>query len=67
MFKLDLVVSRARGDQDISGGDRDTGRTRASCEIEGGIPNCIVDGEFRQEPFKIPKHLLVTIAACATP
>ncbi|MGD0503874.1 MAG: hypothetical protein ABSD02_14120 [Steroidobacteraceae bacterium] len=67
MFKLDLVVSRACGDQDIRGGDRDTGRTRASCEIKGSVPNCIVDGEFRQEPFEIPKYFLVAIATCAIP
>ena len=67
MFKLDLVVSRACGDQDISSRDRDAGGTRASCEIKGGIPNCIVDGEFRQQSFEILKYFLVTIAACTIP
>jgi hypothetical protein len=67
MFKLDLVVSRACGDQDVSGRDRDTGGTRASCEIKGFVPNCIVDGEFRQKPFEIPKYLLITIATGAIP
>jgi hypothetical protein len=67
MFKFDLVVSRACGDQDVSSRDRDTGGTRASCEIKGGTPNCIVDGEFRQQPFEIPKYLLITIATGAIP
>ncbi len=67
MFKLDLVVSRACSDQDVSGGDRDTGGTRASCEIKGSTPNCVVDGEFRQQPFEIPKYLPFTIATCAIP
>ncbi len=67
MFKLDLVVSRARGDQNVSGRDRDTGGTRAACEIKGVAPNCIVDGEFRQQPFEIPKYLLIAIATCAVP
>ncbi|HWX33017.1 MAG TPA: hypothetical protein VNZ53_37005 [Steroidobacteraceae bacterium] len=67
MFKLDFVVSRARGDQDVSSRDRDTGGTRASCEIKGGTPNCIVDGEFRQQPFEIPQYPLITIATSAIP
>jgi len=67
MFKLYLMVSRACRDQDISGGDRDTGRTRASREVKGGIPNDIVDGEFRQQPFEIPNYLLIAIATCAIP
>jgi len=67
MFKLDLVVSRACGDQDVSSRDRDTGGTRTSCEIKGGIPNCTVDGEFGQKPFEIPKNFLITIATSAIP
>jgi hypothetical protein len=67
MFELDLVVSRACGDQDVSSRDRDTGGTRASCEIIGGTPNRIVNGEFRQQPFEISKYLSVTIATCAIP
>ena len=67
MFKFDLVVSRACGDQDVSSRDRDTGGTRASCEIKGCTPNCIVDCEFRQQPFEIPKYLLITIATGAIP
>jgi len=66
MFELDLVVSRACCDQDVSGRNRDTGGTRASCEIIGGTPNCIVDGEFRQQPFEIPKYLLIAIATYRT-
>ena len=67
MFKLDLMVMRACSDQDVSGGDRDTGGTRAACQIKGGTPNGVVDGEFRQQPFEIPKYLLISIAACAIP
>ena len=67
MFELDLVVSRACGDQDVSGGHRDTVRPRASREIKGSTPNCVVDGEFRQQPFEIPKYLLITIAPRAIP
>jgi len=67
MFKLDLVVSRACGDQDVGSRDRDTGGTRASCEITGDTPNGIVDGEFRQQPFEIPKYLPITIATGAIP
>lgn len=67
MFKPDLVVSRACGDQYVGSRDRDTGGTRASCELKGGTPNCIVDGEFRQQPFEIPKYLLITIATGAIP
>jgi hypothetical protein len=67
MIKRDLVVSRACGDQDVSSRDRDTGGTRASCEIKGGTPNCIVDGQFRQQPFEIPKYPLITIATSAIP
>jgi hypothetical protein len=62
-----LVLSRAGGDQDVSSRDRDTGGTRASREIKGGTPNGIVDGEFRQQPFEIPKYLLITIASSAIP
>jgi hypothetical protein len=67
MFKLDLVVSRACGDQNVSNRDRDTGGTRASREIKGVAPNGFVDGEFRQQPFEIPKHPLIAIATCAIP
>jgi hypothetical protein len=67
MFKLDLVVSRARGDQDVSSGDRDTGGARAPCKIKGGTPNCIVDGEFRQQAIEIPKYFLIAITTCAIP
>ena len=67
MFELNLVVSGACGDQDVSSRDRDTGGTRASCEIKGCAPNCIVDGEFRQQPFEISKYLLITIATRAIP
>jgi hypothetical protein len=67
MFKLDLVVSRARGDQDVTGRDRDTSRTRASREIKGRTPNCIIDAEFRQQPFEILKYFPITIATCAIP
>jgi hypothetical protein len=67
MFKLDLVLSRARSDQDVSGGDRDTGGSRASCELKGSTPNCVVNGEFRQQPLEIPQYLLITIATCAIP
>jgi hypothetical protein len=67
MLKVDSVVSRACGDQDVSSRDRDAGGTRASCEIKGCTPNCIVDGEFRQQPFEIPKHLLITIATGTIP
>jgi hypothetical protein len=67
MFEFNLVVSGACGDQDVSSRDRDTGGTRASCEIIGGTPNCIVDGEFRQQPFEISKYLPITIATRAIP
>jgi len=67
MFKLDLVVSRACGNQDVSSGDRDSGGTRASCEIKGSTPNRVVDAEFRQEPLEVPKYLLITIPTCAIP
>jgi hypothetical protein len=67
MFKLDTVVSRACSDQNVGGGHRYTGRPRASCEIKGSIPNCVVDAEFRQQPFEIPEHLLITIAPRAIP
>jgi len=67
MFKLDVVVSCACSDQDVGGGYRDTGRPRASCKIEGSIPNRVVDGEFRQQSFKIPEYLLFTIATRAIP
>ncbi len=67
MFELNLVVSGAGGDQDISSRDRDTGGTCASCEIIGGTPNCVVDGEFRQQPFEISKYLLITITTRAIP
>jgi hypothetical protein len=67
MFKFDLVMSRACGDQDVSSRDRDTGGTRASREIKGGTPNCIVDGEFRQQPFEIPEYPLITVASSAIP
>jgi hypothetical protein len=67
MFKLDLVMSRACGDQNVSSRDRDTGGTGAPCEIKGLAPNRIVDGEFRQQPFEISKYLLITIASCAIP
>ena len=67
MFKLDLVASRACGDQDVSSRDQDTGGTRATCEIKGGTPNCIVDGEFREQPFEILKNPLFTIATSAIP
>src|SRR5882757_6393689 len=39
MLKLDLVVPCAGGDQDVGGGHRDIGGTRASCEIKGSTPN----------------------------
>jgi hypothetical protein len=61
------MVPRACRDQDISSRDTDTGGTRAPCEIIGGAPNCIVDGEFRQQPFEIPEYLLITIATGAIP
>jgi hypothetical protein len=67
MFELDLVVSRACGDQDVSSWDRATRGTRASCKVKGGTPNCIVDGEFRQQPFEIPQYLLITIATRTIP
>jgi hypothetical protein len=67
MFELNLVVLRTCGNQDVSSRDRDTGGTRASCEIIGGTPNCIVDGEFRQQPFEISKYLPITIATRAIP
>jgi hypothetical protein len=67
MFEFDLVVSRACGNQDVSSRDRDTGGTRASCEIIGGAPNSIIDGEFRQQPFEISKYLPITIAAGTIP
>ena len=67
MFKFDLVVSRACGDQNVSSRDRDTGGTGASCEFKGVAPNCIVDGEFRQQPFEIPEYFLITISSCAIP
>jgi hypothetical protein len=67
MFKFDVVVSRACSDQDVGGGYRDTGRARASCEIKGSIPNRVVDVEFRQQPFEIPKYLPVTISPRAIP
>jgi hypothetical protein len=67
MFKLDLMVMRACGDQDVSGGDRDAGGTRASCEIKGSTPNCVVDREFRQQAFEVPQYLLISIATCAIP
>ena len=67
MFEFNVVVSRACGDQDVCSRDRDTGGTCASCEIKGGTPNCIVDGEFRQQPFEISKYLPITIATRAIP
>ena len=67
MFKLDLVVSRARGNQDISSRNRDAGGTGASREIKGGIPNCIVDVKFRQQSFEILEYFLITIAASTVP
>jgi len=67
VFKLDLVVSRACGDQDASSRDRDPGGPRAPCEIKAGTPNRLVDGEFRQQSFEIPQYLLVTIATRAIP
>ena len=67
MFEFNVVVSRACGDQDVSSRDRDTGGTRASCEIKGGTPNCTIDGEFWQKPFEIPEYLLITIATSAIP
>jgi hypothetical protein len=67
MFELNLVVLRTCGNQDVSSRDRDTGGTRTSCEIAGGTPNRIVDGEFRQDPFEISNYLLVTIATRAIP
>jgi hypothetical protein len=48
MFELDLVVSRACGDQDVDSRDRDTGGTRASCEIIGGTPNYNIDSCARR-------------------
>jgi hypothetical protein len=67
MLEFDLVVSGACSDQDIRSRDRDTGGTRASCEIIGGTPNCIVDDEFRQQPFEISKYFPITIATRAIP
>lgn len=67
MFEFDLVVAGACGDQDVSSRDRDTGGTRASCEIISGTPNGIVDGEFRQEPFEISQYFPITIATRAIP
>jgi hypothetical protein len=67
MFKLDPVASRAGGDQDVGGRDRDSCGPRTPSEIEGIAPNRSVDGEFRQQPFEISKYLLVPIAACAIP
>jgi hypothetical protein len=67
VFKFDLMVSRARRDQDIRSGHRDTDGTGAPREIEGGAPNCMVDAEFRQQPFEILEYLLIAIAACTIP
>jgi hypothetical protein len=67
MLELDLVVSSTCADQDISSRDRETGGTRPSCEIKGNIPDRVVDGEFRQQPFEISEYLLITIATRAIP
>ena len=67
MFKLDLMVPRASGNQDIGRRDRNTGGARASRKFKGSAPDCMVDAQFRKQAFEISKHLLVTIATRAIP
>jgi len=67
MLEFNLVLMRACGDQNAGSGNRDTGGTRAPCEIKGGVPDSIVDGELGQESLELPKHLLVTISTRAIP
>jgi hypothetical protein len=62
MFKLDLVVSRACGDQDVSSRDRDTGGTRASCEIKGGTSSPPSAGEPPLKSLQQFSNLLFSTA-----
>jgi hypothetical protein len=67
MLELDPVVPRARGDQDVSGRNRDSGGTGASGEIARGTPDRIVNAEFRQQPFEIFEYFFISVPAGAIP
>lgn len=67
MFKIGPVAAGTGGDQQVGRRNRYSGGASTPREIIRGIPDISIDGEFRQQAFKIPEHFFIMVAARSIP
>ena len=61
------VMERARGDQNIRGGNCDPLGARATRQIKGHLPNIIINLQFREGSLKVSKYGTLTLGPRAVP